>query len=200
MSISLSILTWKSPKTLEALFKSLSPVVEVFQDVNVICQESDQAEVELVKKWGFNPILVAENIGIQNGLKLCVESAKSDFVLVLENDNRLVNNLNLDVFDEIVRKVSYYLSRGDIDFCRLGIPDSFWKFDRYWLMGNPLRRTFKGIVRKAQADAYKGLAYYKDPVLFKSEAIDSIDDFYIFSSNSKYLAWTNRAFDLSPKN
>jgi hypothetical protein len=189
----LSILTWKAPDTLRKTLESLEPIRELFHERIVICQESDPREIDMATQYGYRPIAIPYNAGIQEGLALAVEKSTTQLVLVLENDCNYIGGESgktqletcLSLFD-----------KHNIDVIRLSeLPDKPRKrYAKYWGNKFPPRRTVLGMLRWKEADSCKGEAISFDEV--ESNAMPEIRGLgnQVFLTNSKYVAWTNRAF------
>lgn len=190
---SLSILTWKAPDTLGRTLQSLEPIQELFSERIVICQESDPREMDLATQYGYRPIAVPCNVGIQEGLALAVEKSTSELVLVLEND---CNYIGGEPGKAQLQTCLSLFKEHHIDVVKLGELPAYprKKFMKYWGSKFPPRRTLLGVLRWNEANLYKGesLAYAE----FKPDAVPEIERLagQLFLTSSRYAVWTNRAF------
>lgn len=193
---SLSVLTWKAPDTLCKTLLSLEPIRELFHEHIVICQENDPNEIDLATQYGYRPIAIPYNAGIQEGLALAVEKSASEFVLVLEND---CNYIGGDSGKTVLETCISLLKDHKIDLVRLGefpaIPRK--RYFQYWGKTFPPRRTLLGMLRWKEADSCKGEVITFDEVELNTvPEIRKLEN-HVFLTHSKYIAWTNRAFLVS---
>jgi len=192
--ISLSILTWKAPKTLEHTLQNLEPLLDLFDEKIIVCQESDPAEIALAEKYGFKPVVLKTNVGIQYGMKKAFESCSNEQVLFMEND--LVLKLPRDEVVRTLEAISNALGDGSAEFAKLRyLPESTKKsFKRYWRCrdGYPARRVM-GYVR------YRIANFMASDVLhlgvapgLKTEFLTDIGN-GLYASTSEFSKWENRA-------
>lgn len=154
--ITLAVLTWKAPKTLESSLESISSLLPIFAEKILVCQESDPREIEIGNKYGFRVIALEKNVGIQNGMKHCFEEAANSIVLFYEND------LNLRVDPAVATRVIYKgaeaLAGSEVDFVKLrylpGNKTTKGKlFDKYWtITGGKLKKKLPAYLRPKKAD------------------------------------------------
>lgn len=190
---SLSILTWKAPDTLCKTLQSLEPLRGLFHERIVICQESDQREIDLAERYGYRPIAIPHNVGIQEGLALAVEKPTTELVLVLENDCNYIagesGKTQLETCLELFKAHK-------MDVVRLGelpsIPRK--RYVKYWGNIFPPRRTFLGMLRWKEANSCKGEAITLAG--FEPNAVSEIRKLadHLFLTSSRHIGWTNRAF------
>lgn len=193
---SLSILTWKAPDTLSRTLQSLEPLRELFRERIVICQESDPREMDLAMQYGYRPIAVPYNAGIQEGLALAVEKSTSELVLVLEND---CNYIGGEPGKTQLETCLSLFKAHHIDVIKLGELPAHprKKYMKYWGSKFPPKRTPLGMLRWNEANLYKGevLAYAE----FEPSAVPEIERLtdHLFLTSSRHAVWTNRAFLVS---
>ena len=189
---SLSILTWKAPKTLEATLKSLIPIADAFGDRLIVCQEGDTDEVKIANLYGYRAEVTQNNLGILGGLKEAVTQAKHSSVLLLENDAHFIGDANdASTLDYIASR----LHNGEISFACLmdrhnGPRPRYFK---YWKDSWPPKPTVMGRVRPSIAKSVKAdsIAMMKD-----NEADYDFAKFIapnMWETSSKFYAWSNRA-------
>jgi glycosyltransferase involved in cell wall biosynthesis len=194
MKISLAMLTWRSPKTLQHSLASLAPILNFFDEKIMVCQDSDPQEIDLAKRYGFRPVALPQNVGIQNGMKTAFESCANEQVLFLEND------LVLRVDDQTARKtlldISKRITNGDAQFAKLRfLPESRKKkFRRYWKVvnGKPSRRLL-GYIKYTTANSMAADTLHFDfsPGLDTKYLKDLGQGIYL--SSSPYSKWENFA-------
>lgn len=115
--ITLAILTWKAPKTLQASLESIEQLLPIFNEKILICQESDPREIIIGKQFGFDTIALKDNIGIQNGMKCCFESSKNELVLFYENDLNL--RTTTQEAKEVIQEAATAIEREEVAFAKL---------------------------------------------------------------------------------
>lgn len=192
--VTLSVLTWKSPVTLQQTLESLTPILPLFTERLVVCQESDPEEIELAMQMGFRVVPTETNIGIQNGLKKAVSAAKNEFVLVLENDaNYTAGDPGVLALQEALAQIT----TTPIDHIRLGelnkTPSK--KYSKFWTSKTPPFRRFFGFLRWNLANTHKHEALsmtFENEVKSFPGFTKVSDSFWL--STSKYVTWTNRSF------
>lgn len=194
--ISLSILTWKSPRTLEKTLRSLEPVKSRFDECLVVCQEGDPVEVALCEQYGFTPVCTAQNLGIQEGLAHAAEVARNDYVLVMENDCPFVNRPQaLAALDESIAAIR----EGVAGYIKLGYQSFFprKRFRQFWGDRFPPKPTWLAWVRPGEARACKAEAVYLEA--YESSLLPEVTDYspHLALTSSRHVCWTNRAFLVS---
>lgn len=193
---SLSILTWKAPDTLRRTLESLQPLCGLFADRIVICQESDPREINLATQYGYRPVALPHNAGIQEGLALAVKNSALELVLVLENDcNYLGGESGIAQLETCLSLFKEH----KIDVIKLGELPAHprQKYVKYWGNSFPPKRTLLGMLRRNEANSYKGevIAFAE----FQPDAVPEIEKLadHLFLISSKHAVWTNRAFLVS---
>ena len=199
--ITLSILTWRAPITLQRTLETLAPILPLFEQHLVVCQESDPEEMDIARRAKFDVIKTHENIGIQNGLKLAVEAASHELVLVLvlENDAEyLGGRQGAAVLEETFLQMQKY----QIDHIQLGRLDRSVprRYVRFWGTQFPPKRQITGYVRYKMANSLKRGALSL-PQIAAAKSFPG----YLKITNSlwqttpQYVKWNNRSF-LTRKN
>jgi hypothetical protein len=193
--ISLAILTWKAPKTLQNTLQSLEPILDQFEERIIVCQESDPGEIELAERYGFKPIALKTNVGIQYGMKKAFEACSNEQVLFLENDLVLIPPKEEVV--RIISAISDALAEGKAEFAKLRyLPASGRNsYKRFWKCtdGRPVRRLY-GYLRYQLANlrASEVLLLGVAPGI-KTEFLTDIGN-GLYATTSEYSSWENRAF------
>lgn len=192
--ISLAMLTWKSPKTLQHTLQNIEPILDLFDEKIIVCQESDPEEIALAQQYGFKAVLLKTNVGIQDGMKMAFESCGNELVLFLEND--LVLKESREGAKKILSAISNELAEGRAEFVKLRyLPESRKKsFTRYWHVvdGFPKRR-FLGYLRYQAANlmASDVLHLNLSPGVETEYLVDIGCGLY--ATTSKFSKWENRA-------
>ncbi len=117
--ITCCIMSWRSPKTLEATLQTYlhQNLFDYMDEVIVLFQEISDDDRALAEKYNLNYVSTQENIGIYAGMKLLGETAHNDHVLLLENDCVLIEPQAV-VLVELDRALSMLMSR-EVDVYRL---------------------------------------------------------------------------------
>jgi hypothetical protein len=95
LPFSIGILSWKSPKTLHQTLTSYKEngLLDLTDDVAIYFQEISETDLAIAEEFGITKIYGDErNIGIGAAFTTLVESAKYEYVLLLENDWELVED------------------------------------------------------------------------------------------------------------
>lgn len=192
--ISLAILTWKAPKTLQNTLNSLEPILDQFEEKIIVCQESDPDEINLAEKYGFKPVALKTNVGIQYGMKQAFESCSNEQVLFLENDTVL--KATRDEAIRLLSSISNVLAEGKAEFAKLRyLPENQrTTFMRFWKCrnGKPVRRIY-GYLRYKLANLRASDVLHLDiiPGLVTPFLTDLGNGLY--ATTSEYSIWENRA-------
>jgi glycosyltransferase involved in cell wall biosynthesis len=192
--ISLAILTWKAPKTLQHTLQNLEPILDFFDEKIIVCQESDPDEIALAREFGFKAVVLETNVGIQNGMKLAFESCTKELVLFLEND--LVLKTGREAAERILTAISTELAEGRAEFAKLRyLPESRkMNFRRYWRLANgrPQRRLL-GYLRYGVANSMAADTLHFDisPGLASRHLVDLGGG--VYQTSSRYSKWENLA-------
>ena len=192
-NVSLSVLTWRAPKTLSHTLKSISPIQNLFKNRFVLCQESDPDEIRLSEHFGLQPYEVPKNLGIQEGLAKCADIAPTRYVLILENDcNLKYPDCARDTIFESVRALRNNL----VDVVKLGTiqTGNSQRYVRFWGSSYKPRRTWKAVLRPLEARACLGGSIYMSD--FPDQGSDDVKRIspHLFVTESRFMGWTNRAF------
>lgn len=190
---SLSVLTWRAPKTLAHTLDSIAPIRDLFRNRFVICQDSDPAEIRIAEEFGFSPIALAKNLGIQEGLAHCATVAPTRFVLILENDCALQN---IERCRDTLQESLQALKDDQVDVVKLGTTETgnLRKYHRYWRSSAYPRKTWKAIVRPHEARACLGGSVYLSDFPSTGTAYVKPLGNYLYVTDSSHMGWTNRAF------
>lgn len=214
-TVGVGILSWKSPLTLEKSLKSYQDIdfKDFFDQSKIIFQETSQEDIKLADKYGYEFVKTEENLGIQRGHELIYENVKTDYILVLENDNPSVED-KANTFNRISKALEL-IENNTIDIMRLrhrwkfGEAFSCEKYLRYHRVQNlhqnfcdneklinetPIIVKLRSLLRPSKAlrlGGY-GIYYEKDPHKIFPEYIKMIDD-EIFSVDSYIMNWTNQS-------
>jgi hypothetical protein len=221
-TVGVGILSWKSHKTLEKSLQSYEKIgfKDYFDEIKIIFQEITTEDKELAEKYGYDYVGIEKNVGIQGGHKLIYENLKTDYILVLENDNPLVEDKN--TVTERLFKAMELLENNVIDVMRLrhrwdfgegfslekylnffSIEELHEKYSYLDVKDNfieNVKKTIKRFIRPSKIERLAGYSLYceKYPEKIFPKYIKKIDEeLYIVSSH--ILTWTNQSVLLKRK-
>jgi len=222
-TVGVGILSWKSHKTLE---KSLQSYEEIgfkyfFDEVKIIFQEITEEDKKLAEKYGYDYVGVDTNSGIQGGHNLINKNLNSDYILVLENDNPIVESYEV-TYERLLTAIKL-LENNTIDMMRLRHRWNFGEgfslekyinlFDvqevhekyLYKKINKPsvIEKLVKFFNRSFRLEKVKRIAGYslyceKHPEKIFPKYIEKLDD-ELYSVSSEIMAWTNQSVLLSHK-
>lgn len=192
--ISLAILTWKAPKTLQNTLQSLEPILDQFEEKIIVCQESNPDEIALAEKYEFRPIALKSNVGIQYGMKQAFEACSKEQVLFLENDT-VLKAPRVEAI-RIFTEISNALSKGEAEFAKLRfLPENRREtFMRFWKCRDrqPVRRLYGYLrYRLANLRASDVLHLEIAPGL-KTPFLTDLGN-GLYATTSEFSIWENRA-------
>jgi hypothetical protein len=150
----------------------------------------------MATQYGYRPIAIPYNAGIQEGLALAVEKSTTQLVLVLENDCNYIGGESGKAQLETCLSL---LKEHRIDVIKLGELPAHprKKCMKYWGNTFPPKRTLLGMLRWNEANLYKGeiIAFAE----FEKSAVPKIEKLadHVFLTSSRHAVWTNRAFLVS---
>jgi len=195
--ISLTVLTWRAPKTLQSSLSSIKELLPFFDELILVCQESDPREMTIGANFGFRIIALEKNIGIQGGMKECFESARNELILFYEND--LVLNQSVDKAKSLLTEAAAKLQKQEIDFVKFrflpGNQNAKGKyFSKYWRVNNnKVRRRISGYLRFQKANRSLGTAIqYIWQKSLDAPGFNRISENF-FQTTTQYGKWENRA-------
>jgi hypothetical protein len=191
--VTISVLTWKAPKTLSRTLASLAPLYSFFAGHYVVCAEGDQEEIAIAQSFGFTPIPTKHNLGIQEGLALCAEVSQTELVLVMECDCKLEYSQNLPaLLSECCRLITEENFKAIQLQRRPDTPSQSYR--KYWKNGFPIKPTIWGRIRRAAA-----MAKLNECIALPNFPQNGIPFIAprgngIFSTTSNTVNWCNRSF------
>lgn len=215
-TVGVGILSWKSHETLEKSLQSYEKIgfKDFFDQAKIIFQEFSLEDKKLAEKYGYEYVGTKENLGIQHGHKLIYENITTDYVLVLENDNPVIEDSSTS-FHRLLQAVEL-LENGTIDLMRLrhrwkfGESFSLEKYLQYFDVQNlhekychdsivehsldSFIKPIKRFLRPDKADRLAGYSLYfeKYPEKIFPKFIKKIED-ELFSVSSYIMPWTNQS-------
>lgn len=215
-TVGVGILSWKSHKTLEKSLQSYENVgfKELFDEVKIIFQEISEDDVKLARKYGYDYVGTEKNLGIQKGHQLIYDNLNTDYILVLENDNPLVEDAQT-VKNRLIKSLEL-LKSNKIDVMRLRHRWQFgesFSLEKYLTCYNintlhekyissdintqdkspvikGLKRLFRG--SKALRVAGYGLYFEKEPEKVFPKYVKKLEN-EIYAVSSEIMTWTNQS-------
>lgn len=221
VTIGVGILSWKSHKTLEKSLQSYEKVgfKDFFDEVKIIFQEVSDDDKKLAEKYGYDYVGLEQNVGIQRGHRSIYENLSTDYVLVLENDNPVIESR--DIMYERLYEAINLLNNKTIDIMRLRHRWNFgegFSLDKYLNFfdvnqlhekynyleikeASVFEKIYKSINRVLRPDKTQRLAGYslyceKYPEKVFPNEIKKIKD-ELFLVDSSIMTWTNQSVLLS---
>jgi hypothetical protein len=118
LPISIGILAWKSGQVLVDTLTTYhqNGLFDMVNDTTILFQEFNQQDYEIAKHFGLDFIGETSNIGIGQAFIRLTENAQSDYVLVLEHDWNLIEDMKT-TYNTLKR--SYQAIEMGIDVVRL---------------------------------------------------------------------------------
>jgi len=94
LPISLGMLSYKGPKTVDATLKSYAQAgfLDLFQEAKVFFQSYTEEDKRIADQNGIEHVGRIDNVGIQYGTRWVAENLTSDYILYVEMDNPLIVN------------------------------------------------------------------------------------------------------------
>jgi len=94
LPISIGILSWKSGQTLVNTLSTYyqNGLFDIVNDITILFQECSQQDKQIAEHFGLNYIAEPNNIGIGQAFIKLTEQSKTDNVLVLEHDWKLIED------------------------------------------------------------------------------------------------------------
>lgn len=210
------ILSWKGHKTLENSLQSYEKIGfrDFFDEVKIVFQEVSEDDKALALKYAYDYIGTKNNLGIQKGHQLICDNLKTDYVLILENDNPIIEDYQT-TFNRLKESLKL-LKDNTIDIMRLrhrfnfGEGFSLEKYLRYYDIKclhkkfscekikktsklNSFLKLLKRTFRPSKAKRLAGycLYYEQNPETIFPQYIKKIDH-EVFSVDSQIITWTNQ--------
>ena len=130
LQFSIGILSWNGYDSLQNSLETYKKNgLSKLTNHKFICLPEYKKEgIEISKSYGYEPILIKENLGILGGFKVLAEKMPSGPILLLENDLPLIENYS-ETYNQISKSIDYLLQKKlyKLDF-EVGV-----------ILGNPLK-------------------------------------------------------------
>ena len=185
MNLSIGILTWNSPKTLNNTFESykLSGLFDISNDIICLIQSSklENQEIDICNKYNVKYILNNNNLGIAYGIKKLIENSKNEYFLFLENDWIICKK-----YDSIKKLIDYsieLIKKEKFDVIRLRNLKN---------PGHPIHCISHFTNKSIDSELYLCTHYLKNPHINYSNYIKLYNnDPKMYEISSKYCVYTN---------
>lgn len=215
-TIGVGILSWRSHETLKKSLQSYEKIgfKNLFDKHKIIFQEMSKKDEYIANEYGYDYVGTRKNKGIQAGHRLIFENLSTDYVLILENDNPIIETF--DICYQRLSQAIKYLENGKIDMMRLrhrwnfGEGFSLEKYLKYYTILKPHEKYnythnndssfssfikyFRRLMRPSKAIRISGYSLYveENPEILFPNFIKKIDeDFFVVSSY--IMPWTNQS-------
>lgn len=216
-TVGVGILSWKSHKTLEKSLQSYEEIgfKDYFDEIKIIFQEVSEDDKKLAEKYGYDYVGLDQNLGIQGGHEQIFQNLDTDYVLVLENDNPVIETES--IFNERLSEALKLLNENRIDVMRLR---SRWNFGEGFSLEkylnffkvqnlhekynyievkndnlpNTFIKFFNKLLRPDKAKRLAGYSLYCEKYpenIFPNYITKADEDLYIVSSS--IMTWTNQS-------
>ena len=119
--VGLAMLSWKSRRTLRATLESMrrAELFALFDDAVIYFQEMDDEDRALAGEFGMRAEGNDKNTGILRGMKAAAMTARCDYVLYVENDCRIADDIAPETAKTRINEALGYLLQGRADYCRM---------------------------------------------------------------------------------
>jgi hypothetical protein len=187
LQISIGILAWKSGQTLVNTLETYhkNGLFNIINDACILFQEFSEQDEMIANHFGLSYIVEPTNIGIGAGFMKLTEKAKTDNVLVLEHDWKLIED----------SETTYNRLKSGIELLNDG-----YDVVRYRHRNNPGYPHFSFKYKGIELDYYDDWHECKSPHLLDSihwldadinfpEYIGKVNEY--FTTTSRYGNWTN---------
>lgn len=188
LPISIGILSWHSGQVLVDTLTTYyeNGLFDMVNDVTILFQEVTSQDIEIARHFGLDFIGLQKNIGIGQAFIRLTENAQSDYILVLEHDWNLIEDINI-TYNRLKEGVSL-ININNIDSVRYrhrkepGHPHFSFKH-----VGNEL--TYYDDEIGCTSPHLLDSIHWCDPSEFFSDKITRKNDWFI--TTSRYGNWTN---------
>lgn len=213
LPISVGILSFKAYKTIDETLAQYKNFLDYFSEAKIFFQTFCEKDKEIADRHHVDYLRREENIGIQSGIRWIVENSQNEYILYLENDFHLLNDVDYSV--SVIRNALNMIKTGTIDMMRLrsrfipGSPYGKLVYTKYFKpqhihpdfkdfnkiqKTNPLLKYIRPF--KARRVAASSLYIEEFPEKI-SKYIKKIDNCYVV--DSCVMNWTNNPTLISKK-
>lgn len=187
LPISIGILAWNSGQTLVDTLTTYyeNGLLEIVNDVTILFQEFNQTDFEITKHFGLNCIGLNTNIGIGAGFIELTRFAKTENILILEHDWKLIEN----------EKVTYARLESGLDLLNIGFDCIRYRHRKepghphfsFRHIGNELEYYDNEIGCKSPH--LLDSIHWLDPDINFPDKIQKVNEYFI--TTSRWGNWTN---------
>jgi hypothetical protein len=189
LPLSIGILSWHSGQTLINTLESYynNNLLNLVNDVTILFQEVTEEDKQIANHFGINYIGLNKNIGIGKAFIKLVENSKTENILLLEHDWKLIEN----------QKTTYNRLKSGLEMLNQGydfIKYRHRKFPGYPLFtqpvyqGNELDHYDNGI-GLTSPHLLESIHWLENPHINFPDKIQKLNDYFI--TTSRWGNWTN---------
>ena len=117
-TVGIGILSWKAHETLEASLESYrdNGFLDLFDQRMIYFSDLSNIDKQIAAKyeWSYSG---GANEGIAGGMKRLAENMDTDYILLLQNDNPIVENA--EFAEQHIRKAVELMEENKVDLCRM---------------------------------------------------------------------------------
>ncbi len=189
LPISIGILSWNSGQTLVDTLESYynNDLLGIVNDTTIIFQEIKDEDKQIANHFGIQYIGLNENIGIGKAFIELSKNAKSDNILLLEHDWKLIENK--EVTYERLKSGLGMLNNGyDVVKYRHRKNPGIPLFSKNAYQGNELNH-YDDSIDLISPHLLECIHWIQNPEELFPDKIQKDHDYYV--SNSRYGNWTN---------
>ena len=187
LNLSIGILAWHSGQTLINTLQTYfdSGFIHIVNDACILFQEFDDSDERIARHFGIPYIPCRENIGIGQAFIELTEWAKTDNILILEHDWKLIEplditisriNSGIDLLDSGYSCVRYRHRKDP------GYPHFSEKFNGHWL-------TYYDNLFETTSPHLLDSVHWIDPSVEFPDKIQKVGEYFV--TTSRYGNWTN---------
>ena len=189
LPISVGILSWKSEHSLRHTLESYkkNKLFDIVDDVTILFQEVQPEDKKLAKEFGLPYIGLDKNVGIGKGFVMLCEQSEHSYVLLLEDDWELTENV---IQTKLRLESALDMLNKDTDVVRLrnrrnpGFP----LYSQQACQGKELEHTDL-ITRLPGALFFECVHWIEHPEEQFPDVISTENGHYV--TTSRYANWTN---------
>jgi hypothetical protein len=184
INISIGILTWNSYRTLSNTLNTYkrSGLLDMVNDVCIFSQEGQSKDYKISREYNTDIILSPTNVGIGKAFSRLVNSAETDYILLLENDWIIIDDYFPIVYDQLSKAVRM-LETGKADVVKLR---------NRRIPGDPLYTLqFNGREMDSPKHLIECVHWIEDPDIDFPDYIKKDEETGLYYAKSKYANHTN---------
>ncbi|MDA9171416.1 hypothetical protein N9O69_04985 [Alphaproteobacteria bacterium] len=206
LQFSIGILSWNGYDSLQNSLETYKKNgLSKLTNHRFICLPEYKKEgIEISKSYGYEPILIKENLGILGGFKALVEKMPLGPILLLENDLPLIED-QTETYNQISKSIDFLLQKKVIQVrlrSRSNPGEPFVGLSKYNdIWSENILSTFKRKLRPIKAKKLIGTSVYalQNPDLRHPKYVTKLSSGF-YSVESNVLNWANLAILVDKKN